>query len=111
MSQKNLGITLSNDKAREQFLDDYTNEKHGWYLFAEAPTVQRRWWRRDFDGWSAVIEEADYRSRFPHDGAMVKNVTRVYLVENWDTPLENSVSYITRIRARLKEATVNGNTV
>ena len=113
MSQKNYGITLSNDNAREQFFLDYTNEDHGWYLYAEAPQVQRRWWRRDFGEWSIVIEDAVHRTRcrLGHVDEEGRTIGNVYLVEDWSMPLNNSTSYKTRILARLKAETANGNTV
>ena len=113
MAQTDFGIRLSNDHERAHFLDDYTNENCGWYLWQRAPIVQRRWWRRDFDDWSIVVEDAVHRRLSPmEDGDVAtRTVIRVYLVENWNLPLENATSYKTRILAHLKTATMGGKTV
>ena len=114
MEQKNFGIALPNDRAREDFLRDYTNEEHGWYLWVETPQVQRRWYRRDFDGWSIVIEEADHAVKarianctFPQ----TKMVIHMFLVDDWSLPLRSHISVKTEIMSRLRDITRNGGTV
>ena len=108
---QDYGIKLSNDRDRTQFLDDYTNEDRGWYMWQREPHVQRRWWRRDFDGWSVVIEDAVHRNVFRDTSEDMRTVIRVYMVEDWNLPLENATSYKTRVLARLKLATTGGKTV
>ena len=114
MEQKNFGIALPNDRAREDFLRDYTNEEHGWYLWVETPQVQRRWYRRDFDGWSIVIEESDRVVKHKIAGLELPPMTIVmhtYLVDDWSLPLESNLAVKTQIMSRLRDITRNGGTV
>lgn len=113
MAQVNLGISLPNDSAREDFLRHYTDESAGWYLYEEAPKVQRRWYRRDFDGWSVVVEEADHDNvyRVTGDRYRSKRVMQIYMIDDDRFPLATCLSVKTRIMSRLRDLTRNGGTV
>ena len=114
MANTNMGISLPNDEARSSFIADYRNEKHGWYLWVETPEVQRKWWRRDFNGFSVVIEEAEHavRMRIPHVVYKQTNVImHMFLVDDWNLPLESHVSFKKQIMERLRDITRDGGTV
>ena len=114
MAQTNMGIALPNDEARQAFLRDYTNAENGWYLWVETPEVQRRWYRRDFDGWSIVIEESDHIVKAKVAGynyPKTRMVMHMYMVEDFDLPLESNLSVKTQIMSRLRELTRDGGTV
>lgn len=113
MAQTNMGIALPNDEARQAFIADYTNEEHGWYLWVETPEVQRKWWRRDFNGWSLVIEEAVHavRMRIPHVVYKQTNmIMHMYMVDG-DLPLESYITFKKEVMSRLRDITRDGGTV
>ena len=80
----------------------------------ETPEVQRRWYRRDFDGWSIVIEEADHVVKTKVAGynyPKTRMVMNMFLVDDWNLPLESHISVKTQIMSRLRDLTRNGGTV
>lgn len=112
MAHVDFGAPLPNETG-EEFLLDYTNEENGWYLWLEVPQVQRRWWRRDFDGFSVVIEEAEHAVKTKMTGVNFPRTTMImhmYMIDG-DLPLESYVTCKKEILARLRDITRDGGTV
>ena len=59
-------LELKNDKQRLAFLDDYTNEENGWYLWKYDDDLQRRWWRYDLPDCALIVEEDQQTFTWPN---------------------------------------------
>lgn len=69
-------LELKNDKQRLAFLDDYTNEENGWYLWKYDDDLQRRWWRYDLPDCALIVEEDQATLHYP-------NLHTGWIIENW----------------------------
>lgn len=59
-------LELKNDKQRLAFLDDYTNEENGWYLWKYDDDLQRRWWKHDLPDCALIVEEDQQTFTWPN---------------------------------------------
>ena len=58
-------LKFKNDKERIAFLEDYTNEDNGWYLWKHDEDLQRRWWRFDLPDCALIVEEDMMTFEYP----------------------------------------------
>lgn len=95
-------MRFKNDRERGAFLDDYRNEKNGWYLWKEDDDIGRRMWRRDLTGCALIVEEQLITYRWPQDH-VTWSVMHWYIVEDWHEPFADSQASRTEALKKLKE--------
>ncbi len=94
---------FKNDKERIAFLEDYTNEENGWYLWKEDNDLERKWWRYDLDDCALIVEEKLQTLHCPtnHQKWIV---THWYIIKDWHQPFEDGAASRTLALKVLKEA-------
>lgn len=95
--------TLKNDKERVAFLEDYRNEKNGWYVWKEIEDIGRRWWRFDLDDFALIVEEQLRTTTYPKK-SVTWFVMHWYIVHDWHMPFADSVASRTMALAEIKKA-------
>lgn len=95
-------MTFKNDKERGEFLDNYANEKNGWYLWKEDKDIGRMMWRRDLPDCSLIVEEQQITYRWPEEN-VDWGVLHWYVVEDWNKPFADSLASRSQALKKLKE--------
>lgn len=75
-------MIFKNDKERLAFLDDYRNEKNGWYLWKEDYDLQRQWWRFDLPDCALIVEDQLITYRYP-DVHVDHAIIHWYIIKDW----------------------------
>ena len=75
-------LELKNDKQRLAFLDDYTNEENGWYLWESWFSMTRRFWRYDLPDCSIIVEEDDWTLTWP-EKTVKKRIENWFIIRDW----------------------------
>ena len=78
-------MRFRNDKERGAFLEDYRNEKNGWYLWKEDDEINRKMWRRDLPDCALIVEEQQVTYRWP-DKHVAWAAAHWYLISDWHIP-------------------------
>ena len=78
-------MRFRNDKERGAFLEDYRNEKNGWYLWKKDDEINRKMWRRDLPDCALIVEEQQVTYRWP-DKHVAWAVSHWYLISDWHIP-------------------------
>lgn len=103
-------MRFKNDKERGAFLDDYRNEKNGWYLWKDDYGINRKMWRRDLADCSLVVEEQLITYRWPQEH-VTWAVMHWYIVEDWNIPFADSQGSRTEALQKLKEYAKAGRSI
>ena len=95
-------MKFKNDRERGAFLDDYSNERAGWYLWKADKDIGRMMWRRDLPDCALIVEEQQVTLRFPqeHTDWCVMNW---YIIEDWEKPFADGLASRTAALKKLKE--------
>lgn len=105
-------MKLKNDRERNEFLTDHRNEKNGWYLWKQDKDLQRRWWRREFEGCAFVAEENLRTFTWP-ENAVRWLVLQWFIIDDLSggKPFADGSASITEVRDKLKELTKSGKEI
>ena len=103
-------MKLRNETERNVFLNDYSLGQNGWYLWKSDDDLQRRWWRRDFDDCSMVVEDNLRTHTWPTTKVKYE-VLHWYIITDWKIPFADGAASLTQIRNKLKELTMNGKEI
>lgn len=99
-------ITLKNDKERIAFLEDYRNEKNGWYIWKHDDDLQRTWWRFDLPDCALIVEEQLQTILWPKEH-QAWTVKCWYIITDWHALFADQVASRTMAVTKLKEVRKN----
>ena len=105
-------MRLKNERERNEFLTNYRNKENGWFMWKEDKDLQRRWWRREFEGCSFVVEENMRTSTWPKI-AVTWWVLQWFIIDDMSAgkPFADGSASITMVRNKLKEMTKDGKEI
>lgn len=96
-------MVLKNDKERIAFLEDYTNEEHGWYVWKYDEDLGRRMWRLDIeDNQRALIVEEHLMTHTYPKKEVRWTLRKWYMVTDWKLPFEDHTASKTIILNYIK---------
>lgn len=103
-------MILKNKKQREEFLDNYSSDAQGWYLWKEDDDIDRRMYRRDIscsrDGeelQAAIIVEEEQHSLIWPKPRVVWSARRWFKIDSWTAPFADQRVSKTQLVAFLAE--------
>ena len=73
---------FKNDRERIAFLEDYRNEKNGWYIWKHDDDLQRTWLRCDLPDCALIVEEQQKTFTYPNLH-ISWYVMHWYIVDDW----------------------------
>ncbi len=96
-------MTFKNDKERLAFLDDYTNESNGWFLWKQDEDLSRRFWKVVLPDLSEIIVEEERRLYHWPEDHITWAVIHWYIDKGGAEVFSEYIASRTQALAHLKE--------